>query len=391
MALVMQGKYEERLYFQRVLVMNLIGASFLFCSFLVSSTCVAQEYEFETYLTLQQIVDDLNNGGYTDLANKFAARGFHPDGIKAGVPCTPTAGKLYVSSLATGSVLEIDKDGTVHPYVNPKKGAAYGNSFDSNGNLFVSRIVRFKRAGGIDVVLAGSSIPADGQTCYAVPDTKTTVNDLVVTKDGKNIFFSDDTGGRIFKCDVAIGGGGASCDCQLWLKNRYTASFLNVFGGVDGLILDNNEQTLYFNNFLKGRLYRVAINPDGSAGIPQVVTQNPLYGLTDGMSRGGPDGTTVYTATFKLSGGSAIAETDMESGQSKILIEDHSYKFINPAAALTADNSGPHKTLYISAMDMPGYLLGYKTARSDGGHITKVTLTDMPGETPDISTCEQPL
>ncbi|MGC1510461.1 SMP-30/gluconolactonase/LRE family protein [Ketobacter sp.] len=368
---------------------NIIPIKWIGFIIFILSTCLAQAYEQETYLNLQDVIEDLNSGGHSELAEMFASKGFHPDGIKLGVPCTPTEGKLYVSSLATGAVLEIDQNGTVRPYVNPKRGEAYGNSFDSLGNMFVSRIVRFKKAGGIDVVPVNSPIPADGKVCYAVPNATTSVNDLVVTKDGRTLFFADDTGGRIFRCNVEIDDVNVSCDCRLWLKHAYTASMANLFGGVDGLILDESEQNLYFNNFLKGKIYKVAINPDGTPATPQVVTADPIYALADGMSRGGVDGTAIYTATFKLSGGSAITKTDMNTGQTNTIVEDTSYQFLSPGAALTVDTTGQYETLFISAMDLPGYLLNYRVAGSDGGQIVKVKLDTKPQSQTIGSTCNQ--
>lgn len=343
--------------------------------------------EMEVYVTLDDIVEELDRGGYSELAETFMARGFHPDGIKPGVPCTPTENNLYVNSLATGSVLEIDPTGNIRPYVNPKRGEAYGSSFDANGNLFISRIVRFKKAGGIDVIVAGSEIPSDGQTCFTVPNSTTTANDLVVSSDGRTLYFSDDTGGRIFKCDVELEQQTPNCDCQPWLKNNYTASFAGVFGGVDGLVLDEENQTLYFNSFLKGKMYKVDINEDGSAGTSSPLTAKSVYGFGDGMSRGGTENNTLYTASFKLLGGSAVTATNMETGDTELVIEDTSNQTLNPGAALTVDRSGTYETLYISSLDMAGYLLGYRAAQSDGGKIVRAILNDQPLHSEQDTSC----
>jgi len=352
---------------------------------LISNIHAAQNYEVETIVTLQSIIDDLNDAGYYGLADSFEESGFHPDGIKAGKACTPTAGKLFVSSIATGSVLEIAENGKVLPYVNAKDAEAYGTTLDSQGNLFVSYIKRFTNVGGIDVVLAGTPTPADGKACYSIPDSSTTVNDLIVTKNGKTLYFSDDTGGRIFKCDVAKAVKNVSCNCKVWLTSANTASLLNVFGGVDGMILDSQEKNLYFNNFLSGKIYKVGINANGGPGKEQVVTSNPIYGFTDGMSLS-TKGTSVYTATFKTIG-SRISETNLATGITQVVIDDPQEAIMDPAAALTAvKGQSGYETLYLSSLDIFGMLTGYRNVGSNGGKIVKATLTNKP-VVPDSSQC----
>lgn len=126
-------------------------------------------------------------------------------------------------------------------YVNFKCGEVYGNSFDFLGNMFVLRIVCFKKVGGIDVVLVNFFIFVDGKVCYVVFNVIMFVNDLVVIEDGWMLFFVDDIGGCIFWCDVEIDDVNVSCDCWFWLKYVYIVFMVNFFGGVDGLILDESE------------------------------------------------------------------------------------------------------------------------------------------------------
>jgi sugar lactone lactonase YvrE len=343
--------------------------------YFVSSDVNAQSYQLETFATLQSVVDDLNAEGYTDLANAFVNSGFHPDGIKLGKSGTPTAGNLYVSSIATGAVLEFTPDGKAHPYVNPKpkNAQAYGTFVDSQGDLFIAYQKALTNVGGIDVVLAGTPTPADGKVCYAIPNNKIAPNDLVVTKDRKSLYFTDGAGGQIFKCAVTLGAGSVDCSCQSWLKNSNTKSLLGLFGGVDGLVLDSSETNLYFDNYLQGKIFQVSINADGSPGKEEVIMgHRRLYGNADGMSLSG-DANSVYTTAFEAGNStvSNVVKTDMATGTTQVVISEAPWDLLNPGASITA---APDETLYISAVDLKG-LGNYQRAGTDGGKIVKATLS----------------
>lgn len=130
-------------------------------------------------------------------------------------------------------------------------------------------------------------------------------------------------------------------------------------------MLDREEKNLYFDNFLQGKIYKVAINSNGSPGKEQVITSSAIYGFTDGMSLS-TNGNSIYTATSQLIG-ARISETNLTTGKTRPVIDDPQETIMDPGAAVTAvkGNSG-YETLYISSLDIFGMLTGYKNVGSNG-------------------------
>ena len=52
---------------------NIIPIKWIGFIIFILSTCLAQAYEQETYLNLQDVIEDLNSGGHSELAEMFAS------------------------------------------------------------------------------------------------------------------------------------------------------------------------------------------------------------------------------------------------------------------------------------------------------------------------------
>jgi sugar lactone lactonase YvrE len=107
-------------------------------------------------------------------------------------------------------------------------------------------------------------------------------NDLAFD-DSRNLFVTDPFLGRVYKVSPA---GAVSIWLQNPLLNGNAAAPYLVFHavGVDGIAFDDEKKNLYLGNLDYGRLIRVPVNRDGSAGTPVVfATDSRLTGI-DGFA-----------------------------------------------------------------------------------------------------------
>jgi sugar lactone lactonase YvrE len=107
---------------------------------------------------------------------------------------------------------------------------------------------------------------------YPIPG-EGAINDVAVAEDG-TVFVSDTFGSRIIRLKP-----GAK-EVDVWLSDP-------LLRGVDGLTL-LADGALYINNFFNGKLSRIAISADGSAGkIVDIQTSLPFQ-RPDGLRTSGP-------------------------------------------------------------------------------------------------------
>jgi sugar lactone lactonase YvrE len=102
-------------------------------------------------------------------------------------------------------------------------------------------------------------------------DPRSLCNDITTGKDG-TAYITDTRNARIFRVKP-----GATA-LEIWLQGE------RLQGGVDGIVL-NDPHTMYVNLISAGRLLRITLNTDGSAGeIANIETSRPLQ-HPDGMRR----------------------------------------------------------------------------------------------------------
>lgn len=193
-------------------------------------------------------------------------------------------------------------------------------SIDGAGNAFVSigTIIRKRTPGGqestfstlpIAAFALGVKVGPDGcvynvstsldpsvvgafvwRTCtagttaqlYATLDPSGGPNDLAFDDDGR-LFVTDPFLGRVYSiaCDGTV---------SLWLQDAVlngnpAAPFLGFHAvGVDGIAFDEEKENLYLGNLDYGRIIRVPIRHDGSAGTPSVVVSDPRLVGIDGIA-----------------------------------------------------------------------------------------------------------
>ena len=123
---------------------------------------------------------------------------------------------------------------------------------------------------------------AGAPTIFATLDPSGGPNDLAFD-DNRNLFVTDPFLGKVYKITTA---GTVSTWLQHPLLNGNAASPYLLFHavGVDGLAFDEDKENLYLGNLDYGRLIRVPVRYNGSAGTPVVVASDPRLAGIDGFA-----------------------------------------------------------------------------------------------------------
>ena len=108
---------------------------------------------------------------------------------------------------------------------------------------------------------------------YPFPSSSGVCNDIALSADG-TVYASESFRGRVHRLKPG------ATTLEVWASDEQ----LNVIDGLAFLA----DGSLYVNNFATGRLFRIAVNPDGSAGaIVPIETSLPLV-RPDGLRSVGP-------------------------------------------------------------------------------------------------------
>lgn len=196
----------------------------------------------------------------------------HPEGV-----AVHNDGSIWCGT-ENGDLLRIEPDGSAYALMGSTHGFALGIAFDSVGNCYVcdmkhAAIFRRDAATGQTVQFAASGI--------LVPN-------FPVVDMARNALFVSDSRGEgnpgpgIFRYDLDTGQGSA------WSMEDW--EFAN------GMTLDAAGSGLFVIESFLGRVRRVPILPDGSAGKATVAVGG-LDGVLDGLALG-PDGT-LYISCYE--------------------------------------------------------------------------------------------
>jgi sugar lactone lactonase YvrE len=108
---------------------------------------------------------------------------------------------------------------------------------------------------------------------YPFPPNSRICNDIAVSSDG-TAYASESYGGRVHRLKPG------ATELEVWASDQELAV-------IDGLAF-LADGSLYVNNFATGRLFRIPVNADGSAGaIVPIETSMPLV-RPDGLRTAGP-------------------------------------------------------------------------------------------------------
>lgn len=182
-----------------------------------------------------------------NFANLATNSCHNPEGITAD-----SGGTLYAAGLS-GNICVVDQSGNVTRVIPVAAGnALLGELFDdgkiyvadNNGDFSGGRVTR------VDVATGAVSVVASG---FA--------NTNAFERDASgNLYVSDSFAGAVYKVNPATGAK------TQWVQSDLLRSHGFPGFGANGLAFDSSQSNLYVANTGDDRIFRVAVNPDGSAG-----------------------------------------------------------------------------------------------------------------------------
>jgi sugar lactone lactonase YvrE len=117
---------------------------------------------------------------------------------------------------------------------------------------------------------------------FAALDQTGAANDLAFDDEG-NLFVTDPFLGQIWKVDPA-GNSSVWLQHPLLLGNPEDPALIIRAFGVDGVAFDRGKRNLYVSNLDFGRILRVRVRCDGSAGVISIHADDPLLVGADGIA-----------------------------------------------------------------------------------------------------------
>ncbi|WP_455279613.1 SMP-30/gluconolactonase/LRE family protein [[Eubacterium] cellulosolvens] len=184
-------------------------------------------------------------------------------------------GNIYAGMAMTGSIIKISPvgDQSTLTTLNVGNGFLTGLAVDAIGNVFAALSSFDPDTHGV------WRIDRDGNTeLLASLPTTSFLNGLAFDKRG-DLYVSDSFMGAIWL--VSPRG-----DVELWLSDPLLLGMLPSPGfpiGANGIAFDK-DGALFVDNTDFGRIVRVPGNPDGSAGILEVVIEDPILEGADGIA-----------------------------------------------------------------------------------------------------------
>ncbi|MFQ6011878.1 MAG: SMP-30/gluconolactonase/LRE family protein [Nitrososphaerales archaeon] len=194
-------------------------------------------------------------------------------------------GNVYIGLAFTGEVRKIAPDGSVSSFAqlpSPGNGFMTGLAVDSSGALFIA-LASFDENHGIWRVNADGSDAKIFASLTANGGPDGLPNALDFDNNG-NLYASDTLGGRIWKIDQ-------SGTVSVWTADPLLKGAgpheppLPPTIGANGIAFDNQKRNLYVANTDLGRIIKIPLGQDGSAGVASVFAE-------DQAGLGGADGIT---------------------------------------------------------------------------------------------------
>ena len=201
------------------------------------------------------------------------AAGEQPEGV-----AVDKRGDVYVSLAPLGQVWRVDRDGTERMLAQVVPAGAgngvLGMAVDAPGNVYVAAATFDSASGVYKIARDGSFARLPGTEAIVFP------NGVTLDKEG-NVYITDTILGAVWR--VPAGGGPA----ELWFQSAALLEGSGIFGfgfplGANGIAYRQNA--LVVGNTEGGRLVRVEIEPDGSAGAISVLAEGLPLLAVDGIA-----------------------------------------------------------------------------------------------------------
>jgi sugar lactone lactonase YvrE len=180
-------------------------------------------------------------------------------------------GTIYASGDVSGKIFKRTTDGNVSEvasFWNDESGVVLGLTSDPSGNVYANVNHWFDESiHGIWQIG-----PDDSVELYATLPLGSLLNGITIDKNG-NLYVSDSYGGSIWK--VSKKG-----EVELWVQDDLLMDSLGFGFGINGVAYYHHA--IYAAITLDGRIVKVPINLDGSAGVPEnYFVDDALFGADD--------------------------------------------------------------------------------------------------------------
>lgn len=236
--------------------------------------------------------------------------GTYPESVSVG-----SQGTLYISSAATGAVyraLACEESASSFGQL-PAPFSAIGLRADEARKLLWVCGTDFAQYTN-PTLFALSLEDGSVQASHPLAGGFGVCNDMVIDPAG-NVLITESFTNSLFTvkaADVL-----KNTDAEVWLSDASMAGLPNDFG-LNGLALDGSN--LYVVSSSTGKLFRVPVNQDGSAGTPTTLNVSPALNRPDGLALlsnnkvlvvEGPEASQVSLLSIS---GDAVASTSVASG-----------------------------------------------------------------------------
>ena len=202
-----------------------------------------------------------------------AAAGEQPEGV-----AVDKRGDVFVSLAPLGQVRKIGRDGsesTLATLVPPNSGnGVLGLAVDAPGNVYAA-------VSTFDPATSGVYRIARDGSFVRLPGTEAIVFPNGVTLDHRgNVYVTDTILGAVWRIPAAGG------PAELWFQSPLLLGS-GIFGfgfplGANGIAFRQGQ--LVVSNTEGGRLVRITVNPDGSAGLATVLAEGLALLAVDGIA-----------------------------------------------------------------------------------------------------------
>ena len=218
-----------------------------------------QPFSAESAVQIAPLIEFPDTGVFTRI---------HPTKMAVGKD-----GKIYFNtSLAV--VYRVDVNGVLEEVsVLPNAGGipdddfTIGITFDKRGDLYVSNVTGIYRISKKDLKPPMLAQPVPNTKIADIPAGLEFPMGLIADKKG-NLYVADILGGAIYKVDIGTGQGAHFFSSPELLAPMVFPSN-NLFGvgfGLTDLTIDTEGKYLYFGTQESHKIFRLGIQPDGTAG-----------------------------------------------------------------------------------------------------------------------------
>lgn len=180
-------------------------------------------------------------------------------------------GDLYVGFGLTGDIVKISRAGEVSLFANidpTDQSLTLGLAVDPRSNVFVAVWSSVDSTNGV------WKISPTGQAARFAAMPLGTIPNAIVFDERGNLLVTDSAGGAVWF--VPRSGGSAS----LWVADPLLAP--SAAFGANGIARRGNEVVVL--NWDMGRIVKIPILPDGSAGTPSLFLEDPQLLTADGIA-----------------------------------------------------------------------------------------------------------